>query len=211
MVRIVDTQASEPLGSQSGRLIPQASEALRRDLEDLVGRSTATTARELFHVLHPELRRLARCLMAGERANHTLQPTALVNEAYLRLARSSSETRVRFLAVAAKTMRNVLVDYARNRNAQKRVNGLEQVLLDDQMSDELLGRPGLLEVLAVEDAMQALREIDPDAEAVAWLRFYGGLTEKEVAVVFGWTESAAHDRWRHARAWLVERLGPPTV
>ncbi|MFN8546647.1 MAG: ECF-type sigma factor [Candidatus Eisenbacteria bacterium] len=205
----MDNQPSGAIGPPNDALLPSATEALRRDIEDLVDRSKASTARELFHVLHPELRRVARCLMAGERVDHTLQPTALVNEAYIRLARASSDTRVRFLALAAKTMRRVLVDYARARNAQKRVEGLERVTLDDEVLGELTGKSGLIDVLIIDDALLALAEVDPDAEAVAVLRFYGGLTEKEVAIVLGLTESAVQNFWRFARAWLARRLQSP--
>ena len=136
----------------------------------------------LFDVLYRELRRLAEAAMRAERANHTLQPTALVHEAYLRLAGDHGrfESRAHFLGVAASAMRRVLVDHARGRNAHKRGRGATLVTLDDL---EDLPQPAAedVDLVVLDDALSRLAALDARQGQIVELRFFGGLSVEETA------------------------------
>lgn len=160
----------------------------------------------LVPLVHHELLRLARAYMAKERAGHTLQPTALVNEAYLRLInvhRIQWQNRAHFIAMAARTMRRILVDSARARGNEKRGGGFEKVPLDDVALGPAISE---IDVLRVDEALQALAAIYPRPHDVVELRFFGGLTIDETAEVLGISPDTVKRDWRFAKLWLVREL-----
>jgi RNA polymerase sigma factor (TIGR02999 family) len=166
---------------------------------------------QLTPLVHDELQRIARRCLRGERAGHSLQPTALVHEAYLRLieaARVNWQNRAHFLAMAARMMRRVLVDAARARASQKRGGGAIRVTLTDgARSDEREH-----ELVALDDALQALAALDPRRGQVVELRFFGGLTVAETAEVLDVSAETVMRDWKLARAWLRRELsGPPAA
>ena len=174
-------------------------------LSDLQAGRTAAGA-QLFDVVQGELRRLAGAQMAGERSGHTLQPTALVNEAYLRLVGAADtgwENRGHFMRAAARAMRQILVDHARRRDAAKRGGGASRVTLRETSHGVL--EPDV-EVIAVHEALERLEGIDADAARVVELRYFAGLTKAEAAGVLGITERTVHNTWTRARAWLFHEL-----
>lgn len=158
---------------------------------------------KLAPVVDAELRRLAR-LHLGRKAGHTLQPTALVNEAYLRLMGWNTEwqNRTHFFAVASKIMRRVLVNQAIARNRQKR--GGATVLVTLTSADHIPERNA--DVLALDEAMTALEKIDSRKSHVVELRFFGGLTAEETAEVLGISLRTVHREWDMARTWLFREL-----
>jgi RNA polymerase sigma factor (TIGR02999 family) len=163
-------------------------------------------ARGLVPRLHEELRVIARAYMRGERSDHTLQPTALVNEAYLRLVGDAGlrwGTRTQFLAVAAQMMRRILVEHARGRGARKRGGDWSRVPLEAPAAE--LALPDLA-LLDLEDALEALSALDARAGRVVELRFFGGLDLGEIADVLGVSKRTAEGDWYMARAWLRDRL-----
>ncbi|TWT41069.1 RNA polymerase sigma factor [Phycisphaerae bacterium RAS1] len=163
-------------------------------------------AGELLPLLYDELRALAASYLRRERAGHTLQPTALVHEVYLRLAGGASDDwsgRAHFLAVAAKVMRNTLVNHALARKAAKRGGGAERVLLDGAT---LADKPGNLDSLDVHEALERLAALDERKARVVEMRFFGGLTSEEIAHVLHVSLSTIEADWRMARAWLAAEL-----
>jgi RNA polymerase sigma factor (TIGR02999 family) len=162
----------------------------------------------LFAAVHAELARLAERQMRAQRPGHTLQPTALVHEAWLRLAGDGVgefEGRGHFLAVAARAMRSVLVDGARRRQADKRGPDARRVTL----CDELIGAPAPAElVLELEDALGKLAELDAELARVAEMRIFAGLSCAEVAEANGAPLRSTERAWATARAWLQRALGP---
>ena len=163
-------------------------------------------AREaLVPLVHRELRRRAAAYLRRERRDHTLQPTALVNEVYLRLLgqhRASWQNRVQFFAVAAQVMRRVLVDYARERQAAKRPGGI-RVSLDDAARVAL---PAECEVLMLNDALAALARLDQRQAQIVEMKYFGGLSEDDVAAVLSLSRTTITREWRSARAWLYRRM-----
>ena len=161
----------------------------------------------LVPMVNDELRRLAGAYMAKERAGHTLQPTALVNEAYLRLIhvhRIQWQNRAHFIAMAARTMRRILVDSARARGNDKRGGSIQKVPLDEVA----IGAPGSqADVLRVDEALHALAAVYPRQQDVVELRFFGGLTIEETAEVLGVSPDTVKRDWRFAKLWLVRELG----
>ena len=156
----------------------------------------------LFPILYDELRRQAGRYMRRERRSHTLQPSGLVNEAYLRLAASPDldwHDRAHFFAIAARVMRQVLVDHARRRKAAKREGC--HVTFDD--ADAPAAPPELLDL---ENALQELSVLDPRQARVVELRFFGGLDVEETADVLGLSARTVKREWQTARAWLQHRL-----
>lgn len=159
----------------------------------------------LLPLVHAELRRLAARHLARERAGHTLQPTALVNEAFVRLVQGRpvrSQNRAQFFGVAARLMRQILVDHVRERRAIKRGGGLVCVSLDAAMDI----RDADQSVVRVDDALTALAKVDARQAAVAELRVFGGLTLEEAGTVLGLSAATVHRDWRVARAWLAKEL-----
>jgi len=164
---------------------------------------------KLMPVVYDELHRLAHRYMAQERSGHTLQASALVNEAYVRLAdvkRMSWQNRAHFFAVSAQLMRRILVDFARRHRSSKRGGEVEAVSLDEDLvvSDER--SPDLV---VLDEALNALAAIDPRRSRVVELRFFGGLTVEEAALVLRVSpETVMHD-WKVAKAWLMRELRGP--
>lgn len=169
-----------------------------------LGRSAALE--ELLPLVHQELRRLARRYMFGERAGHTLQTTALVNEAYLRLVNSRRvnwQNRAHFFAISAQLMRRILVDHARARGYQKRGGGVPKVTLDEALiGPQEKGR----ELIALDAALTALAEVDLRKSKVVELRFFGGLGVEETAEVLKVSPETVMRDWRLAKAWLAREM-----
>ena len=161
---------------------------------------------KLLSAIQPELRRIARRHMAGERRGHVLQPTALVNEAYLRLASKDIQWqgRAHFFAVAAQVMRHVLVDMARERARAKRGGGACRISLSDA---ENLAKPRQADVVALDDALNALEKFDRRKSQVIELKFFGGLSLQETADVLQVSVGTVRRDWSLARAWLYRELG----
>jgi len=161
---------------------------------------------KLFAALYDELHRLARGYMRRERADHTLQPTALINEAFVRLAQNTPElsSRAHFVAVAATVMRRVLVDHARNRGAGIRGGGQQKFQLDENVvfSDE---RPR--DILALNDGLDQLERVNARQARVVELRFFGGLSVEEIAGVLGIAPRSVKRDWALARVWLHKEIG----
>ena len=160
---------------------------------------------ELIPLVYDALRRIARHRLRGERAGHTLQTTALINEAYLRLVDQSVpwQSREHFFGIAARLMRQILVDHARARQRLKRGGDRQQISLacveavPAQAAD----------VLALNDALETLAAVDPQKSRIVELRFFGGLTIEETAQVMGISTPSVERGWRAARAWLQTELG----
>ena len=166
----------------------------------------AGAAGELFPLVYEELRGLAGGLLRRERADHTLQATALIHEAWIRLCdqtRLGAQDRAHFVAIAARSMRQILVDHARRRNAGKRGGGRERVDLDAALAFHE-GRG--LDVLALHEALERLAALDARRSRIVELRFFGGLTIEEVGVVLGLAPKTVEGDWYLARAWLRREL-----
>lgn len=162
---------------------------------------------DLVPEVYDELRRLARAQIEREASGHTLQVTALVHEAYLRLFGGTVpevRDRAHFLALAARAMRHVLVDHARQRRAKKRGAGAVREPLDEAVAALEAGR---LDLIALHDALEQLGERDPELVQVVELHFFAGFSLREVAGTLGLAERTVHARWSLARAWLRGRLG----
>ena len=163
-------------------------------------------AEELLAIVYDELRQLARRQFRGERAGHTLQPTALVHEAYLRLAKLPNprwESRAHFFGTAARAMRQILVDHARRRSAGKRGGRAERVTLDTSVSGK---DPLAADVLDLHDALEHLASNDPDLAHLVELRFFAGLTLDETADALGISRRKVAKDWSVARLWLQREL-----
>lgn len=161
---------------------------------------------QLMPLVYEELRRLAHSHMRGERPGHTLQTTSLVNEAYLRLAGYGgvrTRERTRFLALAAKLMRHVLVDHARARGRQKRGGRAPRVALDEA-GVLATGRPR--DVLALDEALNRLAELDPRKGRVVEMRFFSGLKNDEIAEALNVSVKTVKRDWQMAEAWLRREL-----
>jgi RNA polymerase sigma-70 factor, ECF subfamily len=161
---------------------------------------------QLVAVVHDELRRLARHYMRGERDGHTLQTSALINEAYLRLVDHTNidwKNRAHFFGVAAQAMRRVLVDHARARGYLKRRGGKHAVNLDDA-AIPAMERAG--ELVALDDALTDLARFAPRKAHVVELRFFGGLTGEETAEVLGLSPATVQREWQTAKLWLLRAL-----
>lgn len=182
------------------------------ELED-AGDAADRAADVLLPDVYAELRRLAASYLQRERVGHTLQPTALVHEAYLKLAdqdRVSWRGRSHFFAVGAHVMRRLLVDHARKKSSRKRGGDWQQVtLLDDDREggSSLLGRPlAAEEMLALDEALDELSSVDERQARVVELRFFGDLSMADVARHLGVSKRTAEGDWTHARAWLRRAL-----
>ena len=167
---------------------------------------------QMLPVVYEELHRLASHYLSREAAGHTLQPTALVNEAYLRLVDQRQvdwRNRAQFLGVAASLMRRILVNHARDRAAQKRGGGAHQVSLS--LLEAPSGRPDV-DLIALEDAMERLGNRDARKSRVVELKFFGGLTTEEIAEVLQISVATVEREWAFARAWLYDAIeGKDTV
>jgi RNA polymerase sigma factor (TIGR02999 family) len=170
----------------------------------------ANALEKLIPLVYEELRRLANRYMGGERVGHTLQPTALVHEAYLRLAREQDrnwESRAHFFAVAAQIMRNLLVDHARTANRAKRGGGAVEVELTEVMGTISVNPDDLL---SLDEALNRLVQLDPRAARIVELRCFVGLDNQEIAAVLHTSEKTVTRDWNAARAWLQAELRKPS-
>ncbi len=165
---------------------------------------------DLVPLVYEELRRLARAKMRGERGGHSLQTTALVNEAYLRLVdyrRVQARDRVHFLGIAAQAMRRILIDRARSRRAEKRDGG-QAVALDESLpqlaTEPALARAG--ELVALDEALARLAAVDARKARVVELKYFGGLTNDETAAVLAISGATVEREWSLARAWLRREI-----
>lgn len=167
------------------------------------------TASRLFPLVYEELRRLAAHKLAHEKPGHTLQATALVHEAYLRLVDVDKiqqwESRGHFFAAAAEAMRRILVDRARRRNALKRGGGQDRIDLPDLPAD---ANADQLDLLALNDALEKLEAEEPQKAQVVKLRFFAGCSLEQTAQMLGISRATAERHWAVARAWLFGQLYP---
>jgi RNA polymerase sigma factor (TIGR02999 family) len=180
------------------------------DVTRLLGQFRAgnqDVAEQLVPLIYDELRRIAGAQMRRERPGHTLQATAVVHEAYMRLAGDHEiqwQNRAHFFAIAARTMRRVLLDYARQRHAGRRGGeGARKVDIDAEL---LIGDDRLEDVVALDEVLARLTEMDPEHGRIVELRFFAGLNVEETAEVMGISPSTVKREWRLAKAWLDREL-----
>ncbi len=164
-----------------------------------------TAAGRLLELVYPDLRRLAGAYMQNERSDHTLQATALVHEAYIRLVdweNVSWQNRAHFFSVAAEVMRKVLVDHARSKNTQKRDGG-QRIILEEAVS---LADSKQIDLMALNESLEALEKLDPRQAKIVELRFFGGLSIEETAYIVGVSETTVRREWTFAKAWFQREL-----
>ena len=187
----------------------QPDEAARGDITTLLkawSEGDQTALEKLTPIVYKELHRLAGRYMKGERPGHSLQTTALVNEAYMRLVdykRMEWQNRAHFFAVSAQLIRRILVEHARRRNL-KRGAGFRHISLDEVA---VTGRGRSSDLVALDDAMKALARMDPRKERVVEMRFFGGLSVEETAEVLKVSTVTVMRDWSNAKAWLYRELG----
>jgi len=198
--------------SDGKALRPSAPPVQVTDLLVAWGRGDDSALEQLMPLVHGELRRLARRAMGRERRGHTLQTTALVNEAYLRLvdlSRVEWQDRTHFFAMSARLMRRILVDHARSRAFQKRGGGAKRVSFDEAL---VVSETRGADMVALDDALQALAAFDARKSQVVELRFFGGLSVDETAEALHVSPETVMRDWRLAKVWLLRELdgGRPT-
>ena len=162
---------------------------------------------ELLPLIYDELRRLASSYLRRERQGHTLQPTALVHEAYMRMVDQTQvrwQNRAHFFGVAAQMMRRILVDHARSQQAEKRGGEFQKLSLDERI--DVSGQDRDLNLVALDDALNRLAEIDPQKSKIVEMRFFGGLSVEETAEVLGVSVPTVKRHWRLAKAWLYGEI-----
>jgi RNA polymerase sigma factor (TIGR02999 family) len=160
---------------------------------------------DLTPIVYEELRRLARSYMRKERPDHTLQSTALVHEAYTRLVDQRVEWKCRshFYAIAAQMMRRILVDHAKQHKSAKRGAGISPITLEEPL---LVARSDSPDIVALNDALSALGDVEPQRAKIAELRFFGGLSNEEIAELLEVSTATVQRQWQGARAWLYHEL-----
>ncbi len=161
---------------------------------------------KLMALVYDDLRKLAAWQLQSERSDHTLQPTALVHEVYLKLAAQNPiewQSKTHFFALAAQVMRHILVDYARTRQRDKRGGSFSKISLEDALN---LNAPSDPELIALDDALNALSEKDPRKSLIVELRFFGGLSIEETADALGVSPTTVRREWSMAKAWLRREL-----
>jgi RNA polymerase sigma factor (TIGR02999 family) len=171
------------------------------------GKGDQAALEKLMPLVYSELRRLAGNYLRRERAGHTLQPTALVNEAYLKLIDQRNakwQNRAQFFGISAQLMRRILVDHARQRQAAKR-GGSGQQRLSITSAQALVKQPEV-DLLALNEALEELAEMDPQQGRIVELKFFGGLSIEETAEVLGISHATVERDWKLARAWLRRQL-----
>lgn len=196
----------EPARIASMQLSPDSGSTEVTQLLDALRRGDGDAFDRLLPLVHDDLRQIAGRLLRREAPGHTLQPTDLVHEAYLRLAGSAPpdwRTRAHFLGIAARVMRQLLVDHARRRRAAKRGAGVSPVRITNA---EVGADLSFDELLALDDALERLGTLDPRLQQVVERRFFGGLSEAEVAESLGVTPRTVQRDWARARAWLYQQL-----
>ncbi|HZS06793.1 MAG TPA: sigma-70 family RNA polymerase sigma factor [Blastocatellia bacterium] len=180
-----------------------------RDVTELLhawSRGDQAALDQLIPLVYEELRRLAKRHLAGEYRRHSLETTVLVNEAYLRLVGAHDvqwQDRAHFFAISARLMRQILVDFARSRRRLKREGAARQVTLDEALN---VAEARGADLVALDDALQALAEIDPRKARIVELRFFGGLTNDEIAEVLGISPATIKREWQTAKVWLFHEL-----
>jgi RNA polymerase sigma factor (TIGR02999 family) len=183
-----------------------------RDVTALLGdwsRGNPTALNQLLPLVYAELRRVAARKLRSERADHTLQPTALVHEVYIRLVDQRQvdwQNRAHFFGVAAQVMRRILVDHARRHGASKRGEGVRCVSIDE--AKDVAAASNEMPILALDQALGRLEQVDAELAKIVELRAFGGLTIEEAAHVLSVSPSTAKRDWRTAKAWLNRELGP---
>ena len=189
------------MAAPSEDLQDQATRILRR-----MASGESEAAGELFPLVYGELRSLAGRAMAGRDAGHTLQPTALVHEAYVKLVDADAEwtSRHHFLSVAAQAMRSILIDHARAKGTRKRGQGRERVALDEALA---WFEERAIDLLSLEEALERLARVDARQARMVELRFFGGLSNEETAAALGVSTPTVVRDWRMARAWLHREIG----
>jgi len=173
------------------------------------GGSDRASAEDLLPHVYDELRMLARRYLSRERPGHTLQPTALVHEAYIKLVDQSKvdwQGRTHFFAVGAKVMRHLLIDHARGKGRAKRGGGRQRVTLADGLTPFGGRELDAEDLLALNESLDRLAELDPRQARIVELRFFGGLTVPEVALILEVSKRTVEGDWAHARAWLKREL-----
>ena len=210
MVRpLSDRMSSTPWRSGSRTDSPYEQPGGPTEILRRIDRDDGTAAAQLLPLVYDELRRLAAHFMRQERADHTLQPTALVHEAYVRLIKPAGEEQIdwknrsHFLGVAATAMRRVLVDHARARSTLKRGGDVTNVILDEPVAPSGVT---CFEVLSLDEALTKLGNMDPRAARVVEIRFFGGLTIDQTAAVLGVAHGTVEGKWAFAKAWLAREL-----
>lgn len=161
---------------------------------------------ELLPIVYDELRRVASNQLRNERSDHTLQATALVHEAYLRLLEQKEvdwQNRVHFFSIAAEMMRRILVNYAIQRNAKKRGDGAAKIELDEAIG---FSKERELDLVILDETLNELAKFDPGQARIVELRFFAGLTIEETAQALGISDSTVKREWRSAKAWIMGRM-----
>jgi len=179
---------------------------LTQTLVESASSPPAKAIQTLLPLVYEDLRSLAAKYLNAERKNHTLQPTALVNEAFIKLvdqSRVNWQGRTHFLAVGAEAMRRILIDYARTKKRGKRGGGWHRIELDSAIA---VTETGEIELERLHASLDELARLDPQQARIVELRFFGGLTMEEVAHVLGVSKRKAEGDWTHAKAWLRARL-----
>lgn len=190
-------------------LISRMSE--KQDITRLLNKARSgdkQTLDEIFPIVYAELRRVAAHQLSGERENHTLQPTALVHEAYLRLLEQHSvdwRNRAHFFSIAAEMMRRILVNHAVEKQAQKRGAG-ETLLSLEEISGGIAAKKSSVNLLLLDESLKRLAEFDERQAKIVELKFFGGLTIEEVAHVMEISESTVNREWRSAKAWILSQI-----
>jgi RNA polymerase sigma-70 factor, ECF subfamily len=174
-------------------------------LLEAMQRGDATAGEKLVPILYTELHRLARGYMRRERANHTLQPTALINEAFVRLAQDtpSAQSRAHFVALAANVMRRVLVDHARTRVAGRHGGGQQKLPLEEGLA---FSEQQPRDMIALNDALDRLEKTNSRQAKVVELRFFGGFSVEEIASILGIAPRSVKRDWALARVWLHKEI-----
>lgn len=178
----------------------------RFDVTETSDKDPRRVVARLLPEVYEELRSLAAHYLRQERSDHTLQPTALVHEAFLKLSRQSRldvNDRTHFLALAAGAMRQVLVDHARAHLAAKRGGGWQRITVDESVA---VSEGGIEDLLALDDTLKRLAEVDEPAARIVEMRFFAGLTEVEIAEAMGMSERWVRSQWAFARAWLRREM-----
>jgi len=192
------------MNSKGGPSTKQVSEMLLK-----WGHGDRKALEAILPFVYNELRRLARHHLRRQRANHTLQTTALIHEAYLRLAEDKSlhvENRAHFLGIAAQLMRWILVDYERSRRAAKRGAGATCVSLDQNMAAPDSSPQAEVDVLSLDQALDRLEKLDKQQSQIVELRYFGGLSIEESAETLGISPATVKRGWASARAWLLREM-----
>ncbi len=187
--------------------MPPPKDQVAQILDSLAGGNEAA-CETLFPMVYDELHRLATSFMRGERADHTLGPTALIHEAYLRLVQPRSQNQPyenldHFMATAAVVMRRILVNHAKAKKAEKRGGGRPRLQLDALLAafDDRS-----VDLLALDEALERLRTLDPIQHRLVELRFFGGMTMEQCATILDMSPRTVYYEWSHARAWLRDQL-----